>query len=142
MRLWTLVLCFFYTGLGYMIYGWGAQEGAHWITIAIGIASMIAQQVACTSTATAYAMDCFPGIGGEIVVVLAVCSSIINFAISESCQYFVQAVGYGWVFFFYGIIILLALTSGGVLYFKGKMWRSMNSPRYYRFLIEKEGGSI
>ena len=50
MRLWALVPCFFYAGLGYEIYGWGAKTGSHWITIAVGIGSMIAQQVAATST--------------------------------------------------------------------------------------------
>ncbi|KAE8410912.1 major facilitator superfamily domain-containing protein [Aspergillus pseudocaelatus] len=50
MRLWALVPCFFYAGLGYEIYGWGAEAGSHWITLAVGIGSMIAQQVAATST--------------------------------------------------------------------------------------------
>lgn len=50
MRMWVLGICMIYAALGYQIYGWGAEEGAHWITIAIGIGAMIAQQVAATST--------------------------------------------------------------------------------------------
>jgi hypothetical protein len=50
MRLWALVPCVFYAGIGYEIYGWGAETGSHWITIAVGIECMIAQQVAATTT--------------------------------------------------------------------------------------------
>lgn len=50
MRLWALTPCFIFTLLGYLIYGWGPQEGAHWMTVAVGIGGMIAQQVAATST--------------------------------------------------------------------------------------------
>jgi hypothetical protein len=59
MRLWILVLSFIYSAVGYFAYGWGAQLGAPWIAIAVGICGMIAQQVATTSIATAYAMECF-----------------------------------------------------------------------------------
>jgi hypothetical protein len=50
MRLWALVPCFIYVGLGCETYGRGAETGSRWIRIAIGIGSMIAQQVAATST--------------------------------------------------------------------------------------------
>jgi hypothetical protein len=50
MRLWALTPCFIYSAVGYELYGWGAQEGAHWMTITVGIGAMIAQQVAATST--------------------------------------------------------------------------------------------
>lgn len=59
MRLWALSLPLVLAGLGYFIYGWGATAGSHWITIAIGLCCMIAQQVSATSIATAYAMECF-----------------------------------------------------------------------------------
>ncbi|KAE8145963.1 MFS transporter [Aspergillus avenaceus] len=141
MRLWALVPCFLYAGLGYEIYGWGAATGSHWITIAIGIGSMIAQQVAATSTATAYAMECFPGVGGEIVVILAVCSSFINFTISETTQPFLNAVGMGYLFLFYGICVILSLVGGMMVYIWGKQWRRRCAPRYYQFLAER-GGNV
>lgn len=62
MRLYTLVPCFVFAAVGYMLYGWGAQTEAHWITIAIGIGAMISHQVGACTIATAYAMDCFPGV--------------------------------------------------------------------------------
>lgn len=62
MRLWTLPICFVYAAVGYFLYGWGAQTGASWVTIAIGIGCMIAHQVSACSIATAYAMDSFPGV--------------------------------------------------------------------------------
>lgn len=62
MRFWTLCLSFVYAALGYMLYGWGAQKGMNWFTIAFGVGCMIAHQVSACSIATAYAMDCFPGV--------------------------------------------------------------------------------
>lgn len=62
MRLWTLCISFIYAGLGYMLYGWAADFGLPWIAVAIGLGAMIAHQVSACSIATAYAMDCFPGV--------------------------------------------------------------------------------
>ncbi|OJI85423.1 hypothetical protein ASPTUDRAFT_118102 [Aspergillus tubingensis CBS 134.48] len=141
MRLWALTPCFIYSAVGYELYGWGAQEGAHWMTITVGIGAMIAQQVAATSTATAYAMECFPGVGGEIVVILAICSSIINFIISETTQPFYEATGPGWLFLFYGICVIISLAAGMAVYVWGKKWRRKCAPKYYKFLQER-GGNI
>lgn len=62
MRLWTLCISFTYAGVGYLLYGWAADAGLPWIAIAIGLGAMIAHQVSACSIATAYAMDCFPGV--------------------------------------------------------------------------------
>lgn len=62
MRLWALCPSALYAALGYFLYGWGAQAGAHWLTVAFGVGAMIAQQVSACAVATAYAMDCFPGV--------------------------------------------------------------------------------
>ena len=62
MRLWTLCISFIYAGVGYLLYGWAADAGLPWIAVAIGLGAMIAHQVSACSIATAYAMDCFPGV--------------------------------------------------------------------------------
>lgn len=62
MRLWALCASFVFAAVGYQAYGWGAEEGLHWISIAIGVGCMIAHQVSACSIATAYAMECFPGV--------------------------------------------------------------------------------
>ncbi|KAI4824878.1 MFS general substrate transporter, partial [Aureobasidium sp. EXF-8846] len=111
MRLWTLCFSFVYAAIGYFMYGFGAQAGAHWMTIAFGVGCMIAHQVSACSIATTYAMECFPGIGGELVVVLAICSSCINFAISYSVQPFIEAAGYGYAFLFFGLCVLCSMLA-------------------------------
>lgn len=62
MRLWMLCISFVYAGIGYLLYGWAADAGLPWIAVAIGLGAMIAHQVSACSIATAYAMDCFPGV--------------------------------------------------------------------------------
>lgn len=62
MRLYALVPCAAYAALGYMLYGWGAQTGASWVAVAVGVGAMIAHQVGACAIATAYAMECFPGV--------------------------------------------------------------------------------
>lgn len=59
MRLWAFDLPTLLAAVGYFLYGWSATAGSHWITIAIGLCCMIAQQVSAASIATAYAMECF-----------------------------------------------------------------------------------
>lgn len=63
MRLWAYILPFILAAIGYFTYGWGATAGDHWISIAVGLCCMIAQQVSATSIATAYAMECFDWVG-------------------------------------------------------------------------------
>jgi hypothetical protein len=68
MRLWTLCISFIYAGVGYLLYGWAADAGLPWIAIAIGLGAMIAHQVSACSIATAYAMDCFPGVSSVLLL--------------------------------------------------------------------------
>jgi hypothetical protein len=151
MRLWTLCFSFVYAAVGYPLYGWGAQKGLHWMTIACGVGFMIAHQVSACSVATAYAMECYPGVrmhallldgdrltdlysdqlSGELVVVLALCSSMINFAISYSVQPFINRVGYGWVFVFFGLCVLASMVAAVPAMIFGKRWRSRRAKRYY-----------
>lgn len=138
MRLWTLCVSFVYAAVGYQLYGWGAQFGEHWLTIAFGIGCMIAHQVSACSIATAYAMECFPGIGGELVVVLAICSSCINFAISYSVQPFIDATGYGWAFLFFGLCVLCSMLAAIPTIIYGKAWRRKCAPKWRQWLSEKE----
>ncbi|KAM0723140.1 hypothetical protein Q7P37_001340 [Cladosporium fusiforme] len=134
MRLWTLCISFIYAGLGYLLYGWGAEKGLHWMAVAFGLGCMIAHQVSACSIATAYAMDSFPGISGEIVVILAICSSCINFAITQSLQYFIDATSVGPVFTFYGIMVMLSMAAAVPMSIWGKSWRRRCAPKYREFL--------
>jgi MFS family permease len=74
MRLWTLLISFFYAGIGYLLYGWAADAGLPWIAVAIGLGAMIAHQVSACSIATAYAMDCFPGVSRTRLAKLVIVS--------------------------------------------------------------------
>lgn len=138
MRLWTLCFSFVYAAVGYMLYGWGAQYEMHWMTIAFGVGCMIAHQVSACSIATAYAMECFSNIGGELVIVLAVCSSCINFAISYSVQPFINAAGYGYTFLFFGLCVLLSMGAAVPTIIYGKAWRRRAAPKWKEWLAQKE----
>jgi MFS family permease len=138
MRLWTLCFSFVYAAVGYFMYGFGAQAGAHWMTIAFGVGCMIAHQVSACSIATTYAMECFPGIGGELVVVLAICSSCINFAISYSVQPFIEAAGYGYAFLFFGLCVLCSMLAAIPMGIYGKSWRRRCSPKWRGWLSQRE----
>ncbi|KAL6246911.1 hypothetical protein RBB50_006218 [Rhinocladiella similis] len=138
MRLWTLCFSFVYAAVGYQLYGWGANGGLHWMTVAFGVGCMIAHQVSACSIATAYAMECFPGIAGELVVVLAICSSCINFAISYSVQPFINATNYGYTFLFFGLCVLCSMLAAVPTYMYGKTWRRNAAPKWRRWLAERE----
>ncbi|ODM16411.1 hypothetical protein SI65_07918 [Aspergillus cristatus] len=136
MRLYAYIFSLPLAAVGYFTYGWGATAGSHWMAIAVGLCCMIAQQVSATSIATAYAMECFDQISGELVIVLAICSSVINFAISFSVQNFIDATSYGWTFTFYGIWVILSMVMGAPMIVWGKSWRRRCKGRYEAFLAE------
>jgi hypothetical protein len=106
------------------------------MTIAFGVGCMIAHQVSACSIATAYAMECFPGMSGEMVVILAMCSSLINFAFSYSVQPFINAAGYGWTFTFFGLSVWASMLAAVPMIMYGKRWRIRCAPKYYRFVNE------
>ncbi|KAJ5768345.1 hypothetical protein N7533_000928 [Penicillium manginii] len=136
MRIWTYIFPFTFGAIGYFLYGWAATNGSHWMAIAVALCCLIAQQVSITSLATAYAMECFDGISGELVVVLAICSSLINFAISYSVQPFIDATNYGWAFTCFGILVALSGLLGIPMIIWGKSWRRKCKMRYEQFLAE------
>ncbi|KAJ6009163.1 hypothetical protein N7522_004179 [Penicillium canescens] len=136
MRLWAYIFPFIFGAVGYFTYGWAATYGEHWMAIAVGLCCLIAQQVSVTSLATTYAMECFDGISGELVVVLAICSSLINFAISFSVQPFIDATNYGWTFTCFGILVVLSVLMGVPMIIWGKTWRRKCKGRYEKFLAE------
>lgn len=136
MRLYAMIFPFIFGSIGYMMYGWGAQQEDKWPVISVGIGFMTAQQVSSCSIATSYAMDCFRGISGELVVVLAIFSALINFAVSYSCQEFLTAVGYGWLMFFWGMLVLTANGSCVLVMKYGKGWRKRSANRYFKFVEE------
>lgn len=139
MRLWALLFSFVYAVVGYMLYGWGAEFGMHCMTIAFGLGCMIAHQVSACSIATTYTIECFPGISGELVVVLAICSSIINFAISYCVQSFIDAAGYGYTFLFFGFCVWTSTAMAVPLMVWGKKWRRMKMGTWRCWLREREG---
>lgn len=159
MRLWVNAVPLLLAAAGYFLYGWSAHAGTHWMAIAVGLCCMIAQQVSATSIATAYAMECFDRvstvhiprprhlankmqISGELVVVLACCSSIINFAISFSVQPFINATNYGWTLTFFGILVVLSMVMTGPMLYWGKTWRRQCKERYVNFLRETGKGNF
>ncbi|KAL4932543.1 putative MFS transporter [Aspergillus undulatus] len=136
MRLWILSFSFVYAAVGYFMYGWAAERGDSWVFIAVGLGAMIAQQVSAVSVATAYGMECFEGVSSELVVVLAICSSCVNFAMSFSVQPLIEATDYGRAFTFFGALVLgsLALAIPGLIW--GKSWRRRCARRYWEFVKE------
>ncbi|KAL4813516.1 major facilitator superfamily domain-containing protein [Aspergillus spinulosporus] len=136
MRLWTLGLSFIYGAVGYFMYGWSASDGKSWFLIAVALGGMIAQQVSAASVATAYVMDCFEEISSELVVVLEICSSCVNFAISYSVQPFIEATDYGRTFTCFGALVLCSMVMAGAGVKWGKSWRRRCASRYWKFVSE------
>lgn len=75
------------------------------------------------------------------MVVLALCSSGVNFAMSYSVQPLIDRVGFGWAFFFFGCCVLVSVLGAIPLKRYGKRWRIAKAPRYYAFLEEVGGGT-
>lgn len=136
MRLYAMVFPFCFACIGFMMYGWGAQNEKSWPYISVGLGFMSAQQVSSMSIVTSYGMDCFRGISCELVVVLAIFSSCINFASSFSCQQFLESCGYGWLFFTWGMLVMTVNASSVFAIIFGKRWRKNSAEKYFKFVEE------
>jgi hypothetical protein len=55
---------------------------------------------------------------------------MINFAFSYSVQPFINAVGYGYTFLFFGLMVLLSMAMAVPLIMYGKRWRTKAMPKY------------
>ncbi|GMG60210.1 unnamed protein product [Ambrosiozyma monospora] len=136
MRLYAMVFPCCFAFIGYMMYGWGAQRSDPWIVIVIGMGALTATEVSTCSIVTSYAMDCFRGVGGELVVVIAMCNSLINFAFSYSVQPFIDATNYGFTGLFFALMVLSVLLLSIPTLIYGKKWRSRWAKTYYHFIEE------
>lgn len=67
---------------------------------------------------------------------LAICSSLINFAISFSVQPFIDTTNYGWTFTCFGLLVVLSVLAGIPMIIWGKDWRRKCKTRYEQFLAE------
>ena len=68
---------------------------------------------------------------------LAICSSLLNFAVSYIIQPFIDASSYGWAFTFFGILVILSTLLAIPMIIWGKEWRAKSKGRYDRFMAEK-----
>ena len=81
-------------------------------------------------------MECFLRVSGEMVMILTMYSSLINFAFSYSVEPFTNTAGYGWTFTFFGLVVFASMVAAIPMIMYGKGWRIRCAPKYYRFVNE------
>jgi hypothetical protein len=77
----------------------------------LGIGRTIVNRVRACSITTTYAIQCFPSIGDELVVVHASCSFCINSATSYSVQPFIAKVVDGNSFPFFIMCVIFSMIA-------------------------------
>ncbi len=86
-RLWLLVVPAFINSTGLLMYGIGAYRGLNWIISAgVGTAFIgfgIGSAGAITLT---YAIDCYPHIAAESMVLILFCRNVLGFAFTFVIQ--------------------------------------------------------
>ncbi|KAH6959805.1 major facilitator superfamily domain-containing protein [Ilyonectria sp. MPI-CAGE-AT-0026] len=138
MRLWALVPCAVYALVGYNLYGWGAQYSMHWMVIAVGLGFMLTHQVASCTIAATYAMDCFPGVEGELIVVLSIIAPALNIGITFGINTFIETHGFGNAFLCFSMIVLFSFILAVPTYIWGKSWRRRVAPKWRAWLAKHQ----
>ncbi|KAL3469495.1 MFS transporter [Aspergillus californicus] len=138
MRLWALVACAVYALVGYNLYGWGAQYSMHWMVIAVGLGLMLTHQVASCAIAATYAMDCFPGVEGELIVVLSIIAPVLNIGITFGINTFIETHGSGNTFLCFSMIVLFSFILAVPTYIWGKSWRMRVAPQWRAWLAKHQ----
>jgi MFS family permease len=110
--------------------GVGAGHGIHWAGLAFGLGMLVFGLVVGGSVAIAYAIDCFPQIGGESMASVMVIRNTIGFALSYAITPWYTGMGLQNCFITAGFISVVCMGTFLLFMWKGKSLRRFSAKTY------------
>lgn len=121
--------------------GVGAYHGIHWVGLAFGLGMLVFGLIAGGSIGIAYAVDCFPQIGGESMSSVMVIRNTIGFALSFAITPWYTGMGLQDCFITAGFVSVVCMSTFLVFIWKGKMLRKFSTEVYWTYAANSVMGA-
>lgn len=130
-RLWLLVCPAILNTAGLLMYGIGAYDGLPWIISAgVGTALIGFGIGSAGAICLTYAVDCYPGIAAESMVLIIFCRNVIGFAFNFAVQPWIDAQGGVGATIVMAVICFVSTMSFLVMTKWGKSFRRRTAKKY------------
>lgn len=134
MRLWAMIPPAIINTAGLLMYGVGAAQGASWVLCAGFGTGCIAFGIGSGGAiAITYAVDCYPDIASESLVLMLFVRNCIGAGFTFAIQPWLDAQGLQTTSIIMAVICLVFNMSFLLFTWKGKEFRRWTAGRYYEF---------
>lgn len=133
-RLWAMIVPTILNAAGIVAYGIGIHSGVHWaVPVVIGMGFMGFASAASGAICLTYAVDCYPKVGGEVLVVILVIRNAIGAGFTFGIEPWIERSGVKdttWYMFLISILI-----NGGFIFLIifGKRIRRLTAQSYEKY---------
>lgn len=140
-RLWLLIVPAVLNSAGLLMYGLGAYRGLHWFLSAGAGTALIGFGIGSGGAiCLTYAVDCYPGIAAESMVLILFVRDVLGFGFTFAIQPWIDDIGGQAVTICMAAICLVAGLSFVIMTRWGKSFRAKTAPSYL-IMIEQRARS-
>ncbi|KAE9365729.1 MFS general substrate transporter [Stipitochalara longipes BDJ] len=137
-RLWLLIVPAILNSAGLLMYGLGAYNGLHWIISAgIGTAFIGFGIGSGGAICLTYAIDAYPGIAAESMVLILFIRNVIGFAFTFAIQPWIDGLGGQTTTIMLGVFCLVSMLSFLGMVRWGKSFRRRTAGKYLHYTEQR-----
>lgn len=139
-RLWLLIVPGLINAAGLLMYGLGAYGGLHWMVSAgVGTAFIGFGIGSAGAICITYAIDAYPEIAAESMVLILFCRNVLGFAFTFAIQPWIDAQGGKGTTIVLAVICLIATMTFLILIRWGKSFRTKTANTYLSYIEQRVG---
>jgi MFS family permease len=121
----------FFTPIGFLLYGWAAQNHLFWVVVDIGVTLLSLGMQVFDTTLHAYVMDAYPEHISSASAATQVLRSLLAFEFPLFSNSLYDSLGYGWGNSLLAFLSIgIALPSTGILWHYGPRLRARQQSSY------------
>ncbi|KAF7195155.1 putative MFS-type transporter [Pseudocercospora fuligena] len=132
-RLWPLAIAGFFSAVGLITWGVGADHHVHWIGLIFGLLMMTFGVVVGGSIGLSYAVDCFKEITGESMASIIIIRNTIGFGFSYAITPWYTNMGLTNCFITAGFVALACMATFLIMIKYGKAMRRGSARLYWEY---------
>jgi len=137
-RLWLLIVPTVLNSAGLLMYGLGAYRGLHWMISAGAGTALIGFGIGSSGAiCLTYAVDCYPGIAAESMVLILFVRNVLGFGFTFAIQPWIDAIGGQSATVCMAAICLVSGISFLIMTKWGKSFRAKTAPSYLVMIEER-----
>ncbi|KUJ15419.1 MFS general substrate transporter [Mollisia scopiformis] len=137
-RLWLLIVPAVLNSVGLLLYGLGGYNGWHWMVSAgVGTAFIGFGIGAGGAIGLTYAIDCYPHIAAESMVLILFMRNVLGFAFTFAIQPWIDAMGGSNTCVILAVVCLVTTMTFLILVKWGKGFRRKTASTYLRFAKDR-----